>query len=132
MNIILKATNITLTPAVSEYVEGTLGSLDKMVQNMGEAVELRVEVGRSTFHHKKGEVFFAEANLNIGRSLLRSREEALSVQAAVDEVRDGLRNELLKFKGKKETVFRRSARSISKLFRISPLARFNFGKFKRK
>ncbi len=132
MNIILKATNITLTSAINEHVEHTLGSLEKMVQSLGEAMELRVEVGRSTFHHKKGEVFFAEANLNIGGNLLRSREEAFSLPAAVDEVRDELRNEILKFKGKKETVFRRSARSISKLFRLSPLARFKEFKFRRK
>ena len=132
MRIILKATNITLTPAISEYVENTLGSLEKMVQNMSEVAEMRVEVGRSTFHHKKGEVFFAEANLNIGGNLLRSREEAVSVQAAVDEARDELRSELLKFKGKKETVFRRSARSISKLLRLSPLARFREFKFRKK
>ena len=59
MQIVLKATNITLSPSINDYVNITLGSLDKLTQNMGETVEMRVEVGRSTFHHKKGEVFFA-------------------------------------------------------------------------
>lgn len=130
MNLILKVTNITLTPSLNQYVEKTLGSLAKLVQNMGEAVEMRVEVGRSTFHHRKGEVFFAEANLKIGKTVLRSRAESLTVQAAIDEARDELRNELYKFKGRRETIFRRGARSLAHLLKISPLARL--GKFKKK
>lgn len=128
MNIILKATNITLTPTINEYVETALGSLDKLTQGLTLPAEMRVEVGRSTFHHKKGEVFFAEANLSIGGSLLRSKIESFSVQAAIDGARDELRNEIYKFKGKKETVFRRGARSVSKMLRLSPLARFRWNK----
>ncbi|MFY9493043.1 MAG: HPF/RaiA family ribosome-associated protein [Minisyncoccia bacterium] len=124
MQLIVKATNIVLTPSINQYLETSLGSLDKLVRNMGEAVELRVEVGRSTWHHKKGEVFFAEVNLRIGRTLLRSKMESFSVQAAIDGVRDELRSEIYKFKGKKETVFRRGARSLAKMLRLSPLARF--------
>lgn len=128
MNIILKATNITLTPTINEYVETALGSLDKLTQGLSLPAEMRVEVGRSTWHHKKGEVFFAEANLSVGGDLLRSRMESFSVQSAIDGVRDELRSEIYKFKGKKETVFRRGARSVSKMLRLSPLARFRWKK----
>ncbi|MEK7174969.1 MAG: ribosome-associated translation inhibitor RaiA [Patescibacteria group bacterium] len=124
MQIILKATNLTVTPSLNEYIERALGSLNKLVKNLGEETEMRVEVGRSTFHHRKGEVFFAEANLKIGKNILRSSAESLTVQAAVDEVHDELRNEIYKFKGKRETIFRRGARSFAKLLKISPLARF--------
>ena len=124
MNFITKATNITLSPSLENHIENSLGSLRKLVRSFGEEIETRVEVGRSTFHHKKGEVFFAEVNLKIGKILLRSKSEAVSIQSAIDEVRDELRNEIVKFKDKKETVFRRGARSFAKLLRISPLARF--------
>lgn len=130
MNLILKATNIEITSSLDQYVTDALGSLGKLVQSLGGDVEMRVEVGRSTFHHRKGEVFFSEANLKIGKNVLRSRAESLTVQAAVDEVRDELRNEIYKFKGKRETVFRRGARSFAKLLKISPLARLR--KFRRK
>ena len=56
MKIILKSTNFSLTSSVSEYVDSTLMPLEKLVQGFGET-EMRVEVGRSTFHHNKGEVF---------------------------------------------------------------------------
>lgn len=89
-----------------------------------ETAEARVEVGRSSHHHKKGDVFFAEVNLRIGGRVLRSRSEAFNVQAAVDEVKDDLRRELNKLKGKREAVYKRGARAVSKIFRLSPLARW--------
>lgn len=127
LRIIIKSTNFSLTPSINEYVNSNLRPLEKFFQGIDE-VDMRVEVGRSTFHHKKGEVFFAEANINLGKRLLRAHAEAFSVQAAIDEVKDELKSEIFKFKGKKETVFRRGARSISKLLRLSPLARFRRNK----
>jgi ribosomal subunit interface protein len=124
MNIVIKATNFSLTPSISDRIENSLGSLKKLVDNFGNDIETRVEVGRSSFHHKKGEVFFAEANLRLGRIKLRARTESTDVYSAIDMVKDELRDEILRFKGKKETMFRRGARSVGKFFRISPMARF--------
>ncbi|MBI4120353.1 MAG: ribosome-associated translation inhibitor RaiA [Parcubacteria group bacterium] len=124
MNLIIKATNLSLTPSLRTYVEEALASVEKLAADADQAAEARVEVGRSSHHHKKGEVFFAEVNLRIGGQVLRSRSEAWSVQAAVDEIKDDLRRELNKFKGKREAVYKRGARAVSKIFRLSPLARW--------
>lgn len=124
MNIITKSTNFPLMLALNAHIEKTFGHLDKIIQNFGDDIKANVEVGRSSFHHKKGEVFFAEVNLHLGKNTLRSRAEAGDVYSAIDMVRDELRDEILKFKGKKNTLFKRGARSIGKLFRLSPLARF--------
>lgn len=124
MNIIIKATNFSLTPSISDRIENSLGSLKKLVNNFGDEIETRVEVGRSSFHHKKGEVFFAEVNLRLGKNQLRSRSESIDVYSAIDIVKDELRDEILRFKEKKETMFRRGARSVGKFFRISKMARF--------
>lgn len=124
MRITTKATNFSLTPSLNDHIENSLGSLKKLVRSFGDEIETRVEIGRSSFHHKKGEVFFAEVNLRLGKNSLRSRSEAIDVYSAIDLVKDELRNEILRLKEKKETMFRRGARSIGKFFRISPLARF--------
>ncbi len=124
MRITIKATNFTLTPSIDSHVRNSFGSLKKIVQSFGDEIETRVEVGRSSFHHKKGDVFFAEVNLRLGKNQLRSRSENIDVYSAVDMVKDELRNEILRFKEKKETMFRRGARSVGKFFRISPMARF--------
>jgi ribosomal subunit interface protein len=124
MNIIIKATNFSLTQSISDRIENSLGSLKKIVSGFGDEIETRVEVGRSSFHHKKGEVFFAEVNLRLGKRQIRSRSESTDVYSAIDMVKDELRNEILRFKDKRETMFRRGARSIGKFFRISKMARF--------
>ena len=125
MNLIIKATNLSLTPSLKVYIEEAMAAVEKLAAGPNEeTVEARVEVGRLSYHHKKGEVFFAEVNLRIGGQVLRSRAEAFSVQAAVDEIKDELRRELNKFKGKREAVYKRGARAVSKIFRLSPLARW--------
>ena len=125
MNIVIKATNLILTPGLQEYLEKKINSLSKLVKSgADEHIETRVELGRTTFHHKKGEVFFAEVNLSIGKHMLRARQETTDIHSAIDEVKDELKAELVKFKGKRETLFLRGARSIGKNLRLSPLARF--------
>src|SRR3989338_5747545 len=124
MNIIVRANNLEITPALRDYLDKRLGSLSKLVHSgHNENIETRVELGRSSAHHRKGEVYFAEINLRLGKNLLRARQESISIYSAIDEAKDELRTELLKFKGKRETILRRGARSVGKLFRLSPLAR---------
>ncbi len=125
MNIVTRANNLEITPALRDYLDKRLGSLSKLVKSgHNENIETRVELGRISFHHRKGEVYFAEINLRLGKNLLRAHQESISIYSAIDEAKDELRTELLKFKGKRETILRRGARSVGKLFRISPLARF--------
>ncbi|MEK9185323.1 MAG: ribosome-associated translation inhibitor RaiA [Patescibacteria group bacterium] len=124
MHIVIKTTNFSLTPAIDSHIRNSLGMLKKIVQSFGDEIETRVEVGRTSFHHKKGDVFFAEVNLMLGKSKLRSCVESTDVYSAIDMVKDELKNEILRFKGKKETMFRRGARSVGKFFRISKSARF--------
>ena len=124
MHIVIKTTNFSLTPAIDSHIRNSIGMLKKIVQSFGDEIETRVEVGRTSFHHKKGAVFFAEVNLRLGKNQIRSCAESTDVYSAVDIVKDDLRNEILRFKEKKETMFRRGARSVGKFFRISKSARF--------
>ena len=83
-----------------------------------------VEVGRTTYHHKSGDIFRAEINLSINGKMFRAESERDDLFTAIDEVRDSLEQEIKKFKTKKETIFIRGARSIKKKFGLSSLARF--------
>jgi len=125
MNLLIKATNLELTPAINLYIEKVFNSLERLIASLGEAsVETRVEVGRSSYHHKKGDVFFAEVNLTCGKKLIRNKVENSNLYAAIDAVKDNLRRELTKFKGRQESLFKRGSRTASKMWRLSPLARF--------
>jgi putative sigma-54 modulation protein len=94
----IKGTNIDLTDAIKDAVESDLAALDPMVERWGDAASVDVEVGKTTNHHHKGEIFRAEANLQIPGKLLRAEREDEDLYVAIKEVADTLARELNKEK----------------------------------
>ena len=102
MRFQVKAKGFELTPSLQQFVEEKMMGLEKYVSRWDEnnSVLLTVEVAKNTKHHNKGEVFYAEANLQIPKHLLRVEETAEDMHAAIDILKDRLKNELLKLKDK--------------------------------
>ena len=102
MKITIKRT-LDVTPSLETYIEEKLMPLTKFVEPYekdGE-VELRLEVSRTTQHHKKGdEVFMASADLPLPGKILRSEASADDIRKAIDEVRNMLHMEIQKYKTK--------------------------------
>lgn len=101
MNIIIKK-SIDLTPAVETYLQRKFASLEQLVTaiNKTNPAELTIEVGRTTYHHRKGNVFRAAAKLHLARVTLRAEEEAENIRIAIDAAKDTLREEIEKYKDK--------------------------------
>src|SRR5512145_3357911 len=114
MRINIQATGIELTPAISEYVTKKISSLGKYVK--GDAVA-RAEVGKSTQHHKTGEVFRAEVHISGAGLDFYAASEQHDLYAAIDVVKDELKETLLQEKGRKETLTRRGAKAIKNLIK---------------
>lgn len=115
MKINLKATNIDLTPALTDYVNNKVSMLDKLVANQ-EAASANVEIGKRTQHHKSGDWFFAEINLLIAGKMLRHVVEEADLYAAIDKAKDGLAEEIRTYEKKKNTLFKRGSRALKNLF----------------
>jgi ribosomal subunit interface protein len=101
MKINIKAANLDLTPALNQYLEEKIDSLSKFLKNYeieGE-IQARVEVGRTSRHHHRGNVFRAEVNLILPKKILRSVAEREDIRVAIDEVKDELQQEIKKYKG---------------------------------
>ena len=131
MKIIIKATNMDMSPSVSEYIEEKIGGLGKLLGKFDpNLVEAKVEVGKIKQGQRRGEIFKAEVNLNTGGKLLRAEETGESIHAAIDLVKDELRRKIRQYTNKVETKRIRGARSWKKFWRISPLARFRSSKVK--
>lgn len=94
----IKGTNMDLTDAIKDAVESELSALDPMVERWGDAASVDVEVGKTTNHHHKGEIFRAEANLQIPGKLLRAEREDEDLYVAIKNVADTLARELNKEK----------------------------------
>lgn len=108
MKINTKATGIELTPAIASYVDKKISSLDKFIDKNVDVTAL-VEVGKSTQHHKSGDVFRAEVHL-VGPGLdIYAVTETGDLYASIDAVKDEITRNLLQLKGKRQTLARRSA-----------------------
>ncbi len=94
----IKGTEIELTDAIKDAVESELSALDALVERWGEAASADVEVGKTTQHHHKGEIFRAEVNLQIPGKLLRAEDENEDLYIAIKNVADTLQRELVKEK----------------------------------
>jgi len=94
----IKGTNMELTDAIKDAVESELSVLDAMCERWGDPVSADVEVGKTSEHHHKGEIFRAEVNLVIPGKLLRAENENEDLYIAIKNVVDVLQRELAKEK----------------------------------
>lgn len=113
MRIFIKGTSFSLTPAIEDYIQKKIGGLEKYLKRLdGPAVETRVEVGKITEHHKKGDIFRAEVNLTLPGALLRAEEKSHNLYAAIDFVHDEIKRQIISFKDKKITRYFKGARLV--------------------
>ena len=101
MRIDIKAKNLDFTPSIRVYIEQKLGSLAHFMARYGEAVICDIEIERITKHHRKGDLFRAEANIRIPKKLLRAESKAVNIRIAIDAVKDKMQTLLKKEQGKK-------------------------------
>ena len=90
----LKSTNLELTDAIRTYVEEKLEMLEKLTTDFEPAAEISVEVGKTTNHHQKGQVFRAEMMLQIPGQLIRAESTREDLYEAIDTVKDDLKRQL--------------------------------------
>ena len=119
MTINIKTKNIELSSAIRSYVEEKIGSVKKHIHDLnGDAVLADVEVGKTTDHHNKGELFRAEVNLEVGGKLYRAEATVDDLYAAIDDVKDELIREVRTSSERKETLFRRGGRAIKNFLKF--------------
>ncbi len=101
MQILIKATNIKLDKSVYDYIEEKIGGLNKFLKNTEpDLIKARVEVGKITNHHKKGDIFRAEINLEMPGRLLRAEASREDIFMAITDVKDEIQRQVVKYKKK--------------------------------
>lgn len=101
MQINIDASKIDMTPSLKKYAEEKIGSLERFVSRYEEEsgeVEVFLELSRSTKHHKSGEVFYAEAMMQLSKKGLRVECFDEDIRSAIDKVKDMLREEIVEYK----------------------------------
>lgn len=103
----IKATNIELKQEIYDYLDKRLRSIEKLIDPNDTSAIFDIEIGRTTKHHKSGNVFRAEINLHIARKQLRAFAEEMTLLSAIDKAEKEIVKELRRFKGKQQRLLKK-------------------------
>ena len=123
MRVKIKATNIKISTEVEDYAYQKLTYLERFLpeaKNEPDLVIAEIELGKPSKHHKKGDVFYCELNLSIGKRLLRSSNFGRSITEAIDKVQEDIERKVRKEKEKSREGIRRRRKLMRgfKLFKF--------------
>ena len=121
MKIKIRSKNFDITPAIDDYITSKISSLDKFL-NQGDEALCEVEIGRTTRHHKSGDIFRAEVNIiQPGNKQVYVVAEEVDLYTAIDVVRDEAERSIVSRKNKYRTLFKKGAVRVKEI-----LKRINF------
>ena len=137
MKTIIKTKNIKLNQALEDFIQEKMDDLEKFLKifqsekyfdhfyGKGKPkVEAWVEIAKTTLHHKKGPVFWAECQMRFPKRSLRSTARSKDLRLAITEVKDELQRQLKQYKNKLTAQTKRRARVLKKELKLAPQARF--------
>lgn len=117
MQYALKTTYVELSSTTRGYLDKKMNSLGKLLDASAGNIRADVEVGKTTRHHATGNLFLAEINVHIGRTLLRARAEAANLHAAIDIAQEEMTNELRRFRERHVARERKGKRELKERVR---------------
>lgn len=100
MNIRIKATNYEITPEVATYLDERLKTLEKLLSGDPGVARCEAEVGRDAGRSRHGaNMWFAEIHIvQPGRWRVYARNNAESVNTAIDDAKEEVMQQLRKNK----------------------------------
>lgn len=93
----IRLQNIKQSEAIKQYAIEKIESLEKYFDNITQA---DITVGMITTGQNKGKIFTCEVNLHIPKKVIHISKEAEDLYKAIDKVKDHLKVELEKVKGR--------------------------------
>jgi len=109
----IKATNMELTSAIRNYVEKRMAKLEKLLER-ADRVVIDFEVGQTTKHHQKGDIFRAEVTADIEGKIYRASTTEEDLYVAIDKVEQMIFRDIRKSSNRLKTLMVRGARSVKK------------------
>lgn len=116
-DIKIKATGVDLPQTIVNYIYDKIGGLKKYLKEKSAAggVDIDVEIGRTTKHHRRGPVYKAECNIVLSGKVLRGEHEDWDVRRCIDEIKNELQQEIKKYLAKARPQDSRGQEEIRKL-----------------
>ena len=127
MKIIIKGIRIKLTQGLKDFIEEKIRGLEKFFKfKVKEDFEIKafVEIGKLSKHHRRGDIFYAECQILLPKKGVRFAAEREDLKLAICEVKDGLQDQLKKYRKAEMQKIARGKRRIKKDLKLSKGARF--------
>ena len=121
MKIIIKTKNLELTESLSEYIEKKLFSLKKFLDILKKdeqrktLSEVFVDIEKETKHHRKGDIFLAEALINLPGKKIIAKAKQDDLYKSINEIKTELAKEIKKYKLKMTEIKRREQRKVKNI-----------------
>jgi ribosomal subunit interface protein len=120
MKIIIRTKNLELTDDLQKFVDEKIGGLKKFLSILKEGkktlTETFVELEKETLHHKKGQIFRTEVQIQLPGKKLIAEAKGEDLKKAIVKVKDELQQEIKKYKLKITETIRRSQRKLKNLY----------------
>ncbi|MBU0596718.1 ribosome-associated translation inhibitor RaiA [Patescibacteria group bacterium] len=107
MVINIQSTGVEMTDAIKNYAQEKMEAVEKYFDNIQ---NIDIDVGMKSHHHLKGKVFYAECNVSVPGKLIRVSKNAEDLYKAIDKVKDHLKVEFEKMKGKMNSIDKQALR----------------------
>jgi ribosomal subunit interface protein len=117
MNINIKATNIELTDDIRDRVNKVLESVSKVLNVENDQFVGQVEVGKTSNHHKTGDIFRAEASLTANGQPIYVVSEKSDLYSALDDLKDEVINSIKRSRRKNRSGIRKGAAKVKDFVR---------------
>ena len=91
--------------------------IEKLLDANDTATRIDVELGRTT-GHKSGDVYFAEINLLVDGNSMRATVHEANVNAAIDQAKDDILNQLRKHKQLHRRILRKGGAAFKRFVRF--------------
>ena len=116
LNKRIKITGMEMTPSIEEYVHKKVDVLTKFIDSDTEALA-EIEIGRTTHHHHKGDVYKAEINLTIGKRIFRADVAESDLYTAIDVMKDRIAQEVSTQKDKDMSLMKKGQTKVKDLLK---------------
>jgi len=121
LKVNIKSTNLVLTPGLKKFIRTKIKTLEKFFDDA--QVEAWVEIGKPSLHHQKGDIFYAECQINLSKKVLRGTFRGENLKTAILQVREELERQIKKYKEKRKTKVEEGGRKLKEDLKVSKVTK---------
>lgn len=108
---------MNVSDEVADYLQKKIDMLDKFIDPTDTSTLCEVEIGRTSNHHKSGDIFRTEINIRMDGKQFRAVAEDTTPNSSIDDAKDEMARELSNYKTKQITMLRRGGAAVKNILR---------------